>query len=338
MKINRLLIPICFLGFAAQAQDGIEDLLAAGVEDAKRFSNSYFAPAAEGIMYSLSNGWYNTGKGKKLGQFEISIIGNASFIKDEHKQFQLNTADYNNLRFTNPGQASGMVASSLGENNPDINMVIEYEDEFGNTQELGITLPQGIGSAGVNILPSAFLQANVGLIKGAEVKFRFLPKIDQEDVEVQLFGGGIQYEVTSLLPAEKIFPLHISAVIGYTSLKASYDFTGSSIIDGENQRVETEVDSWLFSAVASTKLPVINFYGGIGFISGNSTSSVLGTYRIQEGVLANETLVDPYSVENKVSGVKATVGFKLKLAFFRLNADYSFQEYNNLSVGLNFGI
>lgn len=338
MKINKILIPIFLLGFATQAQDGIEDLLAAGVEDAKRFSEGYFAPAAEGVMFALSNGWYNTAKGKKLGKFEIAIIGNASFIKDDHKQFELNVANYNNLHFPDPGQVSGMVATALGENDPDVNMIIEYENELGMTEELEITLPQGIGSEEVNILPTAYVQASVGVIEGGEVKLRFLPKIDQEEVSLQLFGAGVQYEVTSLLPAEKLFPLHISAVIGYTSLKASYDFTDSSIIDGDNQRVETDVDSWLFSAVASTKLPVINFYGGLGFMSGNSTSSVLGTYRIQEGILASETIVDPYSVENKVSGIKATLGFKLKLAFFRLHADYSFQEFNNVSVGISFGI
>lgn len=333
MKINKLLIPIFLIGFAAQAQNGIEDLLAAGVEDAKRFSEGYFAPAAEGVMYALSNGWYNTAKGKKLGQFEIAIIGNASFVKDEHKQFELNVADYTYLRFED-GQQTQMVATALGENDPDIKMVIDYNN--GTTQE--ITLPQGIGSAGVNILPTAFIQASVGLIKGAEVKVRFLPKIDQEDVKVSLFGAGLQYEVTSLLPAEKIFPVRISAVIGYTSLKASYDFTGSSVVQGSNQRVETDVDSWLFSAVASTKLPVINFYAGLGFVSGNSTSSVLGTYRIQTGPFLNEELVDPYSVDNKISSVKATLGTKLTLGFFRLHADYSFQEFNNVSVGISFGI
>lgn len=73
-------------GLSSMAQSNANDIFAAGVEDAERFTNDYFGPLSEGALYSISNGWYNSGKAKPLGGFEISIIGNmANFaIKDRN--------------------------------------------------------------------------------------------------------------------------------------------------------------------------------------------------------------------------------------------------------------
>jgi len=55
------------------AQSNINDLLSAGLNDAQRFTTAYTTPVSEALMYSMSNGWYNSGKAKPLGGFEISI-------------------------------------------------------------------------------------------------------------------------------------------------------------------------------------------------------------------------------------------------------------------------
>ena len=89
--------------------------------------------------------------------------------------------------------------------------------------------------------------------------------------------------------------------------------------------------------IASTKLPVINFYGGLGYIKGKSESDLLGTYRVSNGLLTSDDIVDPFSVSSEVSSVRGTIGTKLKLGFFRLNAEYHLAEFNAFSVGLNFG-
>lgn len=336
MKIKLLLL-LFLCGITSQAQNGIDELLAAGLDDAKQFSESYFSPAAAGVMFGLSNGWYNTAEAKKPGHFEVSIIGNASFIKEEYQSFILNVDDYTYLRFQDPSQQMGEIATSLGENDPEITMIIEFENGLGMTEEMEITLPKGIGSSGVNVLPTAYLQASVGVFKGTEVKLRYLPKIDQEDVELQLFGGALQHELTSWIPGAKALPVSIGVLVGYTHLNARYDLDDSSVVEGDNQHIKTKVNSLVFSAFASTKLPVINFYGGLGYVSGNSQSDLLGTYRVQTGILGSQTLIDPYSVENKVDGMKATLGARLKVGFFRLHADYSFQKFNNASVGISFG-
>ena len=330
-RIISLLVVACSL--QAMAQSDINDILAAGLNDAETFTTDYLSPATEGIMYSISNGWYNTADAKPLAGFEISIIGNmASFKnKEDKKAFDLNTADYENLKFVD-GSNSKLVSTSLG----DIEGVrVFVEDENGLLRE-EFELPSGLASEGVNFVPSAFIQASVGIIKGTELKARFLPKIKTDDFGMSMYGFGIQHEFTKHLPADKVLPIAISGVIGFTHLDASYDFTNSSIVAGQDQRLEIDANTWVFQAVVSTRLPIINFYGGLGYLSGKSTTNVLGTYTVQSGPI-QETYVDPFSIDKNASGVTANIGTKLKLGFFRLHADYVIAEFNTVSFGVNFG-
>lgn len=316
-----------------KAQD-LNQLLVSGLNDAERFANDYMAPVTEAGIYSISNGWYNSGKSKPLAGFEVSIIGNITGFKnkEDKKAFELNTADYENIQFVD-GSTSKMVSTGLG----DIQGVrVFVEDENGLVRE-EFELPSGLASENFNFVPSGFVQASVGLIKGLEVKARFLPKLNFDDsAEIGLFGAGLQYEFSELLPADKVLPIAVSGVIGYTNLSGNYDFTDASGIEGENQRIDASIKTWAFNAVVSTKLPVINFYGGMGYITGNSETDVLGTYRVTSGPFQT-TYEDPFTVSNDVSGVTANFGFKLKLGFFRIHGDYNLAEFSTATLGVNFG-
>ncbi|MEN8790003.1 MAG: DUF6588 family protein [Flavobacteriaceae bacterium] len=332
--MKRILFALFFtcLG-SVSAQGGLDDLLLAGIEDAQRFTDDYLAPASEGIIYGVSGSWYNTADAKPLGGFEISLIGNLTFFnnKEDKKQFELNTADYENLQFVD-GSPSKAVSTALG----DIEGVrVFVEDETGLLRE-EFELPSGLASEGLSFLPSGYIQASVGLIKATEVKVRFLPPINTSDAKISFYGFGLQHEFTKHLPADKVLPIAISGVIGYTRFDGKYDLTDSNFIAGSDQRFEMAINSWVFQAVVSTRLPVINFYGGLGYLSGKSDTDVLGTYTVQSGPI-QETYIDPFSVSTKASGVVGNIGAKLKLGFFRLNADYTLGEFNNLSFGINFG-
>ncbi|MDF0706573.1 DUF6588 family protein [Flagellimonas okinawensis] len=321
--------------FAGRAQD-LNDIFVSGVADAERFANAYLAPVSEASIYSISNGWYNTADAKSLGGFEISLIGNITGFKnkDDKKAFLLDPAEYENLDFVNnPGQAR-MVATGLGDIE---DVTVFVEDESGLFRE-EFNLPTGLSAEDLNFIPSGYLQGSVGLIKGLEVKARFLPKIKfDDDAKIGMFGAGLQYDFTKMLPADKVLPVAISAVIGYTNLNGEYDFTESSTIDGSDQRIDASFKTWNFSAVVSTKnIPVINFYGGVGYITGKSDIDLLGTYEAN-GPFFSETVVDPFSVSESVSGVTANLGTKLKLGFFRLNAEYNISEFSTFTFGVNFG-
>ncbi len=319
------------------AQSDFNQIFASGVADAERFANDYFSPVSEAAIYSMANGWYNSADAKPLAGFEISIVGNITGFKnkEDSRSFELNTADYDNLQFVD-GSISRPVSTALGDIEG-VRVFVEAEITPGVTERQEFELPSGIASEGINFVPSAFVQASVGLVKGLEVKARFLPNINfDDDVEFGLFGAGLQYDFTKLLPADKILPVALSAVIGYTKLDAEYNLTDQGLFAGEDQRIETSFSTWTFAAVASTRLPIINFYGGLGYITGTAETDLLGDYTVGFGSLS-QTVTDPFSLTENVGGVTANVGTKLKLGFFRLNVDYTIAEFNTLTAGINFG-
>ena len=334
--MKRIIVALVLVSVTMGKAQDLNDIFVSGVADAERFANAYLSPVSEGAIYSISNGWYNTADAKPLGGFEISIIGNMTGFKnkDDKKAFLLDPADYENLDFVqNPGQAR-MVSTALG----DIEGVeVFVEDQSGVFRE-DFELPSGLAAENLNFIPSGYIQASVGLIKGLEVKARFLPKIKfDDDAKLGLFGAGLQYDFTKILPADKVMPVAISAVIGYTNLNGEYDFTDSSTIEGSNQRIDASFKTWNFSAVVSTKnIPVINFYGGLGYITGKSDIDLLGTYQAN-GPFFSETVEDPFTVSKNASGVAATLGTKLKLGFFRLNTEYNIAEFSTFTFGVNFG-
>ncbi len=336
---NLFLVFGLLASISAYSQNHLEDLMAAGIEDAQRFAEGYISPGTEGMMHSMANGWIQSAEVKKPLRFEISIIGNAAFVSDKHRSFTVNTADYNNLNFRD-GSTIKEVATAFGENDPEI-LVYSVVQNGDFVAEVEFELPQGLASVDMNILPTAFLQGRVGIFKGTEVKLRYFPKIEQEDIEIGLFGVGLQHEFTSWLPAEKIFPVAISGIVAYTNVAGNFDFTNYKIVTGNNQHFDLNLNTWLFQVQASTKMKVLNFYGGIGYVSGNSDFKVLGTYKVVDGIPLNEStneFKDPFTVKNTVSDVRATIGTSLKLGFFGMHVDYNLAKFNNVSAGLHFGI
>lgn len=318
------------------AQEGINELLAAGVEDAERYGASYLSPALNGALYSLTGGWFNTAATKDKMRFELSVIGSGALIQDKNKYFTLNTSDYTYLQFQD-GSTSKSVATVFGYNQQDIIAVVEVDDGMGGTEQVEITLPNGFGSDEIGVIPSAFIQGTLGLFLGTEVKARFFPPVNYEGAKVSLYGLGVQHEITKWLVPESKRSISLSGLIAYTRFNASYDFTDTAIVAGSDQQVSTGLNTWLFQLIASKKfLSILTLYGGLGYAEGHSQTDLKGNYTINEGVLAGQSISDPYSLETTTSGLRGTLGANLKIGVLSVNADYTLTEFDTLSLGLNF--
>lgn len=333
--MRRILIFTTFLLFGTQlwAQDNLGRLLASGIDDTKTFATEYLRPGTRASVFNLSNGWFQSAEVKEVLGFEFSIIGNAGVNLDEHHSFRMNTTDYQNLQFVD-GSTQKDVSTILGHNPQPVDVYLEYDTPLGK-QQVEVTLPDGLAAAGVEFVPAAFLQARLGVFKGTELKARYFPKINYDDVEAEVYGAGIQHEITSWLPLD--LPVAISGIVAYTKMNGAYDFTKQSYLDGDNQRIKTNMDSWLFSGIVSTNLPVINFYGGLGYMTGSSDTAMLGTYIVEDettGYTIAE-VEDPFTIVDDINGMKANLGLSLKLGFFKITGDYSFQEYDAVSVGMH---
>lgn len=317
--------------FYCTAQGGLNNLLNAGLDDAKVFAVDYLKPATEGLSYALNQGWFNNAKSNKKYKLELSIIGNTSFIKDDKKSFQMNINKYENIRFTDNSQTKN-VATALGNNDPSINVIISYQDPVLGSQEVEMELPSGIGAENINLIPTAFLQGSFTVFKGTQIKARFFPKTKTDEVEIGLYGFALQQEFTAWLSEKNKFPLAVSGLIAFNHLEGEYELENIQFVNGNDQKVQTKTNSQLYQLIVGTKLNIINFHLAYGYLNASSNTNLLGTYR----VLFSEDFVNPISIDSSDKGQLLTVGTNLKLGFFSISAAYSIAEFNSATLGLNF--
>lgn len=332
----KLCILLLVVTFMAKAQDA-SSIFTTGLADSERFAKAYIQPGVAAFVHSMNAGWFNSGEAKPILGFEISIIGNVAQVENEHQKFTFQTYEENGLQYAD-GSNSKSIATILGTNETDIIMEYTVTDPItGVSETIQFALPESLLDENIDYVPSGFIQGAIGLFKGTEAKVRWLPQTEIDGKEIGLLGVGVQHEFTKWLPADKLWPVAISGLVAYTHLNAKYDVNDEIDLQGANQRFENSISTWLFQAIVSTRLPVINFYGGVGYLTGKSESDLKGEYVVYEGFGQQATVTNPIGVSNHVSGLRTTLGAKLKLGFFRLNADYTFADFSTMSVGVNFG-
>lgn len=334
-----ILLLVGAVSMKAQTDDGLESILYANIQDANILTQAYLNPAMKGLIYGMNSGWYHTAKAHKTFGFDISIGLNASMVPSKDELF----------KFADLGLSSSTTSTSLtgatvaGTNTLEAPVTVTAVIE-GQTVSKTFLMPAGVKEdLPLNAVPTPSVQFTLGLPKQFDVMVRLVPEVGSEDVKGNLFGIGIKKEITSLFgPIEKL-PLHISVLGAYTNMDVNYNIQNDSSIPGANQVATFNLSSYTVQAIASINFPIINFYGGIGYGAGTSDLKMLGTYVLEYETgqpfpndTVEKTVTDPINLDFDASGVRATVGTRLSLGFFKIFADYTIQEYNTLAAGIAF--
>jgi len=104
---------------------------------------------------------------------------------------------------------------------------------------------------------------------------------------------------------------------------------------------EFKLNSYTFQALASLNFPIINVYGGFGYVSGSSNLSLSGRYELEYSNGVNsftKVLNNPLDLDYDVSGFSTTIGARLGLGFFKIFGSYTLQEYSTANLGVAFTI
>ncbi len=351
-KSTKLVSLICVIlfGFSANAQ--IEDIITTGREDASKYLEGFLNPVFTGLVHNLNSGWYHSGKTHKLFGFDITMNVTGSFIPLKDETFEFRNSDYSYLTLQNG--TSSEIPTVFGDNSSEVLDVIVPLDSAGNIipQDLinNGTLPDSFRVGTIEtlngiaedlpidaIVPTGMIQVGFGLPKKTEIKFRFIPNVGTEDVETNLFGVGIQHNLLQHFKIADAIPLiDISLLAAFTKSKTTYtpeDVSGT--ISATNQEIELDVNAYTVQILGNVNLKIVNFYAGIGYASGDANLKVKGNYSVNGSNQA--TLVDPIDLGFDVdAGIRGTVGMRLNIAWFKVFADYSIQEYHTVNAGIAF--
>ena len=329
----KTLIQLLFLGICASSfsQENLRSFLLVGIEFAERVATRYTEPMSEGIIYGLTGGWYHSGKVIEPWDIHLSVITNGSFVPSEKEVFELDIRDIPNLSIAENDSGLAQIPTILGGDS-ELRFIATRDGE-----QFEFTAPDGIGLIDLNILPNAFLQLKVGLPKSTELGIRYFPKINLDDIALEIWGISAQHQFSKWIAPIDESKIALSAAVAYTALLGEYNFITDGFVTGDNQKIDAKLDSWLVQLIGSTKNPVFNLYGGIGYVTGTSSTQLEGTYIIETN---SETLsfTNPFTVKNNVNGWRVNIGTSVDVKWFGMNLDYTFQGFNNLSLGLHFSI
>jgi len=344
---NLIFICTLFVGLNASNAQNLESVLLAS-DDASTLLQNYLSPAMKGLMSSMNGGWYSTAKThKKLG-FDITFGLNASFTPDKDKVFEFIADDYNFLSIADGGSTSIPTILSKDETETEINVSVPYA---GNTFKVGsFKMPGGIAKdLPANATPAPFVQVGLGLPFKTTIKLRYVPKTGfASKVNANLIGVGLQHDLTQYLGLVGKLPFSVSLLGAYTSATIDYTIQNGDLsnqVTVSNGLAQFKLKTWTVQALASLDFKIVTIYGGLGYNGGTSNFDIKGeyslTYDIQDSGQNNlstleETITDPVKLAFKTSGARATIGTRLNLAFFKIFADYTLQEYNTATLGFAF--
>ena len=324
----RLVGIICFMLLSVlpiKAQDDFLDFLEANLEDAGQLTVNYLEPLVKGVGYGLNTGWYNTAKPHSMG-FDLTITANAVFVPDDDQFSTFIASQYQDLELLSP--SNGQVPTIFGP---------EDIEPLYRVPSTGATFNGPSGNSledevGFNAVPVPMITLGIGVIPNLDIKFRLLPLTDfDEDVEVKWWGVGLMHKLNQYFPLGDQLLVDVSLFAGYTSMKSEIALDG--IYDGNNQIGLYDIDAWTLEGVVSYDLKVFTFYGALGYNQVKSDLQALGTYEVD-----SEIITDPINESFSYNGIKATLGFRLKVAIVTLHADYSLNDYNVLTAGFGFNL
>lgn len=342
-----VLFLLLFSRFLVQGQE-LESILIAG-QDANRLTQEYVNPALKGLVYSMNDGWYTTGKTHELLGFDITIGVNLALVPESDKSFLFRSENYNFLT-TSTGDDEETSTVLGGDEGRILDVRIPIGD--GTFKVAQFEMPGGIGEElPVNGVPGPIVQLGLGLPTKTDLKLRLVPNIGADDkVKNFLLGLGFQHDVTQYIPTLDETPFSLSALVAYGHTKVTYLIEDEEALDDvtvTNGKGEFKLNTLTFQAIGSVDLKIINFHASLGYGRGGSSLKLKGDYALTYDIednqgnnlgTVNETLSNPINLDTTVGSLRFSVGTRIDLSIFKIYAAYALQEYNTVSAGISISV
>tara|TARA_B100001769_G_scaffold118_1_gene82 strand:+ start:365 stop:1411 length:1047 start_codon:yes stop_codon:yes gene_type:complete len=339
---------ILFLGLNSINAQDIGNLLLAG-DDASLLSENYLNPAIGGLISGMNSGWYTTAKTHKKFGFDLTIGLSASFTPDKYQTFNFESSQYNYISLVGDNSQLPTVLSEIGN---ETTFQVSIPTDAGNFKVGNFTMPGGGASEmPINATPTPNIQLGLGLPFKTDVKLRYVPTVNYDSkVTGSLIGIGIQHDLTQYLGLLSKLPFSISVLGAYSKASIEYSIDNSNLSSGisaANGLAAFTINTWTVQALGSLDFKILTFYGGVGYNSGTANFDVNGDYTLTYDVedsngnsiaTVTENISNPINLDFNSNGIRATLGTRLNLSFFKIFADYTMQEYNTVSAGIAFSL
>lgn len=320
--------------------------MAAGQSDAQKLFKAYLSPYINAFGASMTGGWYNTAKPHKLGGFDLTVTFNTAIVPKNSRTFDIDALGLQSLK--RDPTANNMSPTVAGKRNN--GSQLDYN--LKNFNQKAFDLPKGTGFP---YIPTPMIQAGIGLIKGTEIIGRWVPTVNIAKGSLGLWGIGLKHDIDQWIPVFKKLPvLHIAVMGGYTKLNGKIGFTVNPSDIGmgnynnlpastwNDQDMMLTTTSFTANLLVSANLPVVCFYGGVGFATTKTKLKLTGNFPVASITASGpqvNAVKDPinFSVKNQDGGVtkpRVDIGMRIKLGILTINFDYTKANYSVATAGL----
>lgn len=321
------------------------DKIFASEGDANKFITDYTKPAFKGLMYASNSAWVTSAKPVKPFHVELNISAAGAFIPDKFETFTIDESDYEYFHIESGPKDVPTVMG--GQSNTHLKIIIP-DPAHNENKILELDAPGGIrDSLPVNAVPAPSIQLSVGLPLGLEVNLRFLPSInDPSGGYINLMGVGIKHNISQYFSKSKDEEDNKKENNFNVAVHAAYQHIGAGFDDPNSDKaVHLSISTVSLQGIASFDYKFFSVYGAMGFTKGFTSMDILGTYEFLYKVEDNNgnfirvdrsTVINPLNLKYNMNGFKAKAGFKFKLSFFQIYADYTLQEFPVATAGIGF--
>lgn len=320
------ILPLCL---QAQDENDMVNFLQAGPADASKLMNAYLNPVIEGLSYGFNGGWYNTAKAHKTLGFDIGVSFNAVFIPSSKNYFDPNSLGLETVTDFSSRASNGLAPTIVGPAD-ETTYTVEGGIDFDGPQ--GLDFKETFKISGV-LSPTA--QIGIGVYKNTDLKIRWMPEVSTGSSKIKLLGFGILHDIKQHIPGIKVLPFDLSVLVAYTNIQGETGMADTTFPpspgDTRPQKMDYDMDAWLFQALISKKLAIFTFYGGLGYNTIATSADVTGSYNIPG---YQQPFNDPVSLSFKNNSMRLNGGIRMNLGPIYINGEYVLQEYNTVSVGL----
>tara|TARA_B100000767_G_C19704733_1_gene510020 strand:- start:199 stop:1125 length:927 start_codon:yes stop_codon:yes gene_type:complete len=302
MKKNILTILAVLTGLSSFSQNA--------TEDGKKLIKAYISPLGNSLGAALNNGWYNTAKPHKLGGFDITVTANIVMIPNNAKIFNITESNENTF---SGGETPTILGSGDG-------VQVTYAGESSD-------MPKGLN---IPIIPLPMLQGGIGLIKGTELDFRYMPELKIGSAgKVGLFGVGLKHDILQWVPIVDKIPIDLSIQAGYTKLSSEIKLIDPTATI--SPQANLDVSATTVNLILSKKVLMFTPYLGLGYNSTQTTFNVKGNYNVAGLAIDVSDLTEIDFGSN--NNFRANIGFRFNITVLALQANYTFSEYPTATIG-----
>lgn len=354
---------LCFQLSVINAQEDVTKFLEAGLTETEKFVEAYLEPLGTAMGASMGAGWFNSAKPHQLGGFDLTFAIHFVSIPSDAESFTVSS-----LGLTSISADPDVTPTISGDENDPVSMLTlsKFVDDIGTTTTIGDPFPAPEG-VGLRKLPMLTANVAVGLPKGFEILGRYFPSVQMGDLpKLGYWGVGVKHNFLEWLPGDKIIPIDLSIMMGYTQFKGIYEdvsvtpqdvgvataniYLGPGDDEGlDDQQLVFGVNSFTANILVSKKLAVFTPYLGVGIIRSKFNIGLEGKYPIPSAeedpanpgqavavIRPDDLITDPVSIDVKSTMPNVSIGGRLRFAVIAFHGQYTIQKYPTVTAG--FGI